>query len=66
MAPREGWIKWKKSRAKIIILGDLQTGILPIDPGEMSAAEAWEVCYRNMAEFNDVVFSQFEERLRDH
>ena len=32
----------------------------------MSAAEAWEVCYNNMAEFNEVVFSQFEARLKDH
>jgi hypothetical protein len=51
MVPQKGWIKWKTSRARQMILDDLVRGILPVDPAEMSATEAWEVCYVNMAEF---------------
>jgi hypothetical protein len=66
MAPREGWIKWKPSKAKQILLDDLEEGILPVDADELSAEEAWEIMYSHMAEFNEVVFSQFKDRLRDH
>ena len=66
MAPRrDGWIDWKKSKAKAIILDDLESGILPVDAAELSAEEAWEI-YEQMAEFVEVVFSQFEARLKDH
>ena len=45
---------------------DLRSGLLPLEASELSAEEAWEICYQHMAEFNRVVFSQFEVRLRDH
>ncbi len=64
--PREGWIKWKTSTAKQILMDDLQSGILAVDPADMPAEEAWDICYSHMAEFVPVVFSQFKERLRDH
>jgi hypothetical protein len=53
---------------KRIIMDDLQAGYLPIDAEEMSAEEAWVVCYQNMAEFvcAGVVFDQFKKRLQDH
>jgi hypothetical protein len=66
MVRRKNWIDWKKSDARAIILEDLELGILPIDAAELSAEEAWEEAYQNMAEFVNVVFSQFEARLRDH
>ena len=66
MMPREGWIKWKTSTAKQILMDDLQSGILAVDPADMPAEEAWDICYSHMAEFVPVVFSQFKERLRDH
>jgi hypothetical protein len=40
-----------------------------VDADELSAEEAWEICYQHMEEFitpKPVVFSQFKERLRDH
>jgi hypothetical protein len=64
--PREGWIKWKTSAAKQILMDDLQSGILAVDPADMPAEEASDICYSHMAEFVPVVFSQFKERLRDH
>ncbi len=50
-------------------MNDLETKVLPIDAEEMSAEEAWTICYyRHMAEFvrAGVVFDQFKERLQDH
>jgi hypothetical protein len=66
MPRRHGWIDWKKSHARAIILEDLELEILPIDAAQMPAAVAWELYYGQMAEFNEVVFSQFEARLKDH
>lgn len=69
MAPRqrrEGWIDWTKCPGREILLDDLRSGLLPADPVFLSAEEAWEICYQHMAEFNTVVFSQFEARLSDH
>jgi hypothetical protein len=44
MACPYGWIDWKQSEAKQIILHDLETGILPVDATELLAAEkAWEI-----------------------
>jgi hypothetical protein len=65
---RSGWIKWRDSMPKHIIMCDLQTGILPIDAVEMLAEEARVTCYQNMAEFicTGVVFDQFKKRLQDH
>jgi hypothetical protein len=65
---RPGWIEWRDCVPKHIIMTDLQTGVLPTDAEEMSAEEAWAICYRHMAEFvtAGVVFDQFKERLRDH
>jgi hypothetical protein len=65
---KNGWIEWRDSMPKRIIMDDLQAGYLPIDAEEMSAEEAWVVCYQNMAEFvcAGVVFDQFKKRLQDH
>ena len=63
---RPGWIDWAKSLAKQIILDDLDCGVLPVDESELSAEEAWELVYSQMAEFirpETVVFSQFKEQL---
>ena len=63
---REGWINSISSIPKTILLEDLISGVLPLDETELSAEEAWELCYQHMAEFVPVVFSQFEARLKDH
>jgi hypothetical protein len=70
MAPstKPGWIEWRDCVPKHIIMEDLETGVLPDNEEELSAAEAWSICYQHMAEFvtAGVVFDQFKERLRDH
>jgi hypothetical protein len=61
-----GWIDWKASSAKQIILDNLENGVLPVDEEECSAEHAWTLIYSKMAEFVPVVFSHFKERVRDH
>ena len=61
----DGWIDWKKSDARTLVLRDLIEGVLPLSEADCSAAEAWEI-YRHSFEFARVPFAQFEERLRDH
>ena len=60
------YISWRNSIPRCILIEDLIVGILPVEESKMSAEEAWDLCYQHMAEFIDVVFSQFEARLRDH
>ena len=60
------WIKWNKSVPQRIILNDLVRGALPLDEEGLSAVDAWEFYYSNRPEFVDVVFRQFEARLKDH
>ena len=65
---KEGWIDWKKSRARHIILEDLRQGIVPLTNEECSVEEAWHVWYKNLAEIiqEGVVFDQFKDRFADH
>jgi hypothetical protein len=60
------WITWRNSTPRQIVMLDLINGFLPLDPTEMSAEEAWEIHYRHIADFSEVVFSQFKARLADH
>ena len=54
---REGWIDWRRSEAREIILADLKDGTLPVDG--VSTQEAWEA-------WSNVEYAQFSARLRDH
>jgi hypothetical protein len=65
-ARREGFVDWRKSKAKTVLLGDLLSGLLPLDAEELSAVEAWNNMYIHMPEFVAVNFDQFRDRLRDH
>jgi hypothetical protein len=62
MAPSKS-IDWRKSAAKLIILSDIQEGVLP---NHLTAQEAWESCYRHIAAFRNVPYTQFRDRLRAH
>jgi hypothetical protein len=61
------WTKWKPSRARQNLFDDLEAGLLPVNMDDLLTEEAWDImCSSHMAEFIEVVFSQFEENLRDH
>ena len=64
----KGWIDWWNSKAKEMVLEDLIEGIVPLTDEECMAEEAWEVWYKNMAEFvrENVLFEQFKDRFKDH
>jgi hypothetical protein len=62
---KEGWISWRGSEARAVLMKDLIDDILPVEASRITAEEAWEV-YKTMDEFANVVFDQFKERLRDH
>ena len=63
---RPGWIDWQSCAAKEIILEDLlpPDGIL-FGKDNVPAEEVWEF-YKKQPGFENVVFSQFKERLKDH
>ena len=65
--PKDGWIKWRNSKARALLLKDIRSGVLSLDANETTAQQAWEV-YKHSPAFlaEGVVFSQFKERLRDH
>ena len=65
--PKEGWIPWTKSVARSILLEDLSSpdGIL-FRKDHITPEQAWEF-YKEQPGFkNEVVFSQFKERLKGH
>jgi hypothetical protein len=68
MAPsnKEGWINWRASAARNIMLDDLRLGYLPVDAKDLSAEDAWQHIYQHIAEFSGVVFAQFKARLQDY
>ena len=65
--PKDGWINWRRSKARELILNDLRTGVLSLDRNETSEEQAWDI-YKHMPQFvqEGIVFDQFKQRLRDH
>jgi hypothetical protein len=59
------YIDWRKSTAREYLLEDLSLGGILFQKNEITAAEAWEF-YQDQEGFEDVVFPQFRDRLRDH
>ncbi len=52
---KEGWISWRGSEARAVLMKDLIDDILPVEASRITAEEAWEV-YKTMDEFANVVF----------
>ena len=65
---RDGWIDWRGSKSKVLIVNDLREKKIPVDEKLMSATKAWETRYKFATEFVDekVQFDQFKVRLKDH
>ena len=62
----EGWISWRSSIPKCVLIEDLTCGFLAVDEKQVFADAAWEMYYEHHPDFEDVVFLQFKARLRDH
>jgi hypothetical protein len=54
-------VQWRHSRARAILVLDLEEGVLPVD---MLAVDAWKT-YGRIGEFLDIPFDLFEARLVD-
>ncbi|KAL7572471.1 hypothetical protein ACA910_000299 [Epithemia clementina (nom. ined.)] len=68
MAPRskkEGYINWRNSKARGIVVGDLEPGGMLEGMDYVEAKVVFEF-YKQVPEFADVVLGQFKERLADH
>ena len=64
---REGWINWRASEARKVVLEDLEPG--GILDGKDHVSAAYVLAFykkKNPAEFENVVIDQFQERLRDN
>ena len=59
------WISWRSCKARAVILAALEKGEIPLDANEMSPEEAFEI-FKDKPGFENVVFSQFKERLAGH
>jgi hypothetical protein len=59
----EGWIKWRTSEARDVLLRALQVDGYLFERDNISAEDAW-MHFSTRREFENVVFSQFKERLR--
>lgn len=67
MPPKKNplWIQWRTSPARAIIMEDLEPGGILHQRENISAADVWEF-YKSFPQFEKVVWSQFEERFKDH
>ena len=65
---RPGWIDWRKSAAKEILLQDLETGgwLDAIDNVLDKAPVIFQVYKHTYEEYEKVVYDQFEARLKDY
>ena len=54
---RDGWIDWRGSKSKVLIVHDLREKKIPVDEKLMSAKTAWESRYKfaTQREFSRVV-----------
>jgi hypothetical protein len=57
---------WRNSKARMILISDLESTLLPLHDNEMSAEVAWNQVYKTMVEFENVPFDLFAARLKDH
>ncbi|CAJ1945189.1 unnamed protein product [Cylindrotheca closterium] len=65
-AKKKEAIDWKPSAARLIIIYDLADGVLDIDEDRLPARDAWNATYKDLPEFQEVPYWQFEEKLKDH
>lgn len=63
---REGWIDWTNSAAREILMEDLErSGWLYKNKESLTAKEVFDVYKKEQVEFENVLFSQFQDRYID-
>ena len=64
-AKSKGWINWRSSAARAILLRDLEPGGPLVGMDHVPARDIYEY-YKDKPGFEQVVFDQFKDRLADH
>jgi hypothetical protein len=64
-AENTGWVDWRKTAARQVLLDDLEPDGYLFGKDHISAEVLWQF-YRKLPQFQLVVFSQFKARLKDH
>ena len=59
---RPDWIQWRHSAARMVLVDDLENGVLAL---EESAEEAW-ARYKSHRDFQGTCFEQFQENLETY
>lgn len=59
-------IPWRGSKAREVLLCDLETGTVGLYDHQISAEEAWDRAYKHLLEFEKVPFEQFKKQLKAH
>jgi hypothetical protein len=55
---KEGWIRWRGSKAQAVLMQDLIEGILPIKASRVTGEGSWEI-YKTVDAFStNLVFKQ--------
>lgn len=62
---RPGFINWRSSKAREIIIEDLEPGGILWGRDSLQEVDCWRF-YRNLPEFENVLFEQFKDRLKEH
>jgi hypothetical protein len=62
---KPGWVNWIKQTARGMILEDLEPGGILYGRDDVTAERAFTY-YKTLPEFENIVFSQFEARLKGH
>jgi hypothetical protein len=57
---------WRNSKARLILISDLETHVLPLHDKETPAEVAWNQVYKLLPAFADVPFAKFEAHLKAH
>lgn len=55
--------QWRTSKARQILVDNLDAGVLPTDPKQMPPKDAWGVLYSHFPEFKGMAYSKFRDRL---
>jgi hypothetical protein len=62
---KPGWVNWRSSVARAILLEDLESGGILHGYDKLSAEEVWQY-YKTLPEFKNIALTQFKARLEDH
>ena len=52
-------VKWADSKARAILISDMEEGILPIHAADLGPREAWDLLYSLLSAFEGMEYEKF-------